>query len=84
MFTQNTKDGTRYALVCLKEGEALPQQVSWKMNAPKIKSTIKLLHTGENVKWFMENGSVVVILPKTLLKTKEVPAALAFAFTAAE
>jgi len=83
-FTQNPKDGTRYALVCLKEGEALPKLVSWKMNAPKTKSTMKLLQTGENVKWFMENSAVVVVVPKSLLKSKSVSAALAFAFTPAE
>jgi alpha-L-fucosidase len=83
-FTQNKEDGTRYALVCLKEGEVLPKMVSWKMNAPRTKSVIKLLQTGETVKWFMENGSVVVVLPKSFLKTKSAPAALAFAFTPGE
>lgn len=84
-FTQNNQTGTRYALVCLREGESLPATVSWKMNAPLPKSKMKLLHTGETVKWSMEGDSVVVTIPKSLAKKmSSVPPALAFSFTPAE
>jgi len=83
-FTQNNKSGTRYALVCLKEGEPLPANLSWKGNIPKRKSKMKFLQTGEEVKWFMENKGVVVILPKSFVKSNKVPPALAFAFTPAD
>jgi alpha-L-fucosidase len=82
-FTQSKDAATRYALVCLKQGEVLPATVSWKMNLPKRRSVIKLLQTGETVKWFRENDSVVVILPKDFVKTKQVLPALAFSFTPA-
>jgi alpha-L-fucosidase len=82
-FTQSKDAATRYALVCLKEGEALPATVSWKTNLPRSKSVIKFLQTGETVKWFRENDSVVVILPKGFVKAKRVLPALAFAFTPA-
>ncbi|MEJ7683227.1 MAG: hypothetical protein WKG06_36295 [Segetibacter sp.] len=34
-FTKNNKEGKRYALVCLKEGEEVPASVTWKTNLPK-------------------------------------------------
>ncbi len=83
-FTQNNKTGIRYALVCLNEGEPLPANLSWKGNIPKRKSKMKLLQTGEEVKWFMENKGVVVILPKSFVSSNKVPAALTFAFTPGE
>ncbi|MEO6730254.1 MAG: alpha-L-fucosidase [Ferruginibacter sp.] len=83
-FTQNNKDGLRYALVCTKEGEALPATVSWKMNIPKVGSEMKLLQTGQTVKWFKEKDAVVVIVPKSLIKSNPALPALAFSFTPAD
>ncbi|MEO6547760.1 MAG: alpha-L-fucosidase [Ferruginibacter sp.] len=79
-FTQNKHSGIRYALVCLKEGEALPATIGWKMNAPKKGTKMKLLQTGETVKWKIDGDTVKVILPTSVKKLKEVLPALAFSF----
>ena len=79
-FTQNNNTATRYALVCIKDGDAVPETVSWKMNLPKKGSVMKLLQTGETVKWTVIGDDVKVILPKSLLKKNEMLPALAFAF----
>jgi len=78
-FTQNNKEGVRYALVCLKDESAIPAYLSWKTNVPKKGSTMKLLQTGETVQWKMEGDIVKVILPKSLNKMKDI-SALAFSF----
>jgi len=82
-FTQSKQPGTLYALVCVKEGDALPATVEWKGNLPKKGTKIKLLQTGQTVKWVLEGDSVKVSLPAAMLKTKESYPALAFAFTPA-
>ena len=82
-FTQSKQPGTLYALVCVKEGDALPATVEWKGNLPKKGTKIKLLQTGQTVKWVLDGDSVKVSLPAALLKTKESYPALAFAFTPA-
>lgn len=79
-FTQNNNTGTRYALVCIKNSDTVPATVSWKMNIPKKGSVMKLLQTGETVKWTVTGDEVKVILPKSLLKKNEMLPALAFAF----
>ena len=83
-FTQNNSTATRYALVCLKEGQTLPVTVSWKMNAPKKGSVMKLLQTGETVNWMMTGDEVKIMVPKSLHKMNRVPPALTFEFTPAE
>ena len=42
-FTENKKEGNRYALVCLKEGEKAPATVEWNGNVPKKGSSMKWL-----------------------------------------
>ncbi len=79
-FTQNNKTGVQYALVCLKENEAIPATVSWKMNIPKKGSTLKLLQTGEKLKWSVSGDEVKVSLPKSVLKGGNHLPALAFSF----
>ena len=83
-FTQNNTTAKRYALVCLKEGQILPLTITWKMNTPKKGSAMKLLQTGETVKWTVTGDEVKVIVPKFLHKMNTVVPALAFAFTPAE
>jgi len=46
-FTRSKDSATVYALVRLKEGEALPTTVEWKGNLPKKGTKIKLLQTGQ-------------------------------------
>ena len=82
-FTQNNKEGKRYAMVCLKEGEALPAYIIWKLNVPQKGSKVKMLQTGETVKWLMEGDAVKVFLPAALLKTKHLPA-ISFSFLPAD
>ena len=83
-FTQNNTTATRYALVCLKEGEAVPSTISWKINVPKKGSKMKLLQTGETVKWSVENEVVKVTVPASVSRMKKALPALAFAFSPAE
>jgi alpha-L-fucosidase len=80
-FTENKKTGTTYALVCLKEGEALPASIGWKGNTPKKGTKMKLLQNGTVVKWTLENDKVKVSLPASMLKDKINYPALAFSFT---
>ena len=79
-FTRNETTGTRYALVCLDEGKELPGVISWKGNTPKKGAKMKLLQTGETVKWTSEGDSVKVSLPKSFVKTGNGTPALAFSF----
>ncbi|WP_132052579.1 alpha-L-fucosidase [Pseudocnuella soli] len=82
-FTQSKNGNTRYALVCLPEGKPAPQSVTWESHVPKRGSKIKLLQTGENLKWTMDGGEVKVQLPKSITAGGEALPALAFAFTPA-
>jgi alpha-L-fucosidase len=77
-FTQNKKEGVYYALACLPEGKETPSFVEWKGNTPKKGSKMKLLQTGETVKW-VQQGSVVKVLLPASLRIEKLPAiALAF------
>jgi len=66
-FTQNEKGDTRYALVCFKEGNPAPAEISWKGNLPEKGSKVKLLQTGESLKWSLEGKVVKVWLPAAVL-----------------
>jgi len=81
-FTQNKNAAIRYAIVCLEEGKQVPVTVSWQTNQPKSKSKIRLLQTGEYVKWTATENGVTIVLPKSIAG-KSYPA-LAFAFTPAQ
>ncbi len=83
-FTQNKKEPTMYALVCLQENQALPEFIEWKNNLPEKGSKIKLLETGEIVKWTNDGNTIKLFFPSSLLKTKNVYPALAFSFVAAD
>jgi alpha-L-fucosidase len=66
-FTQNKKGDTRYALVCFKEGNPAPAEISWKGNLPEKGSKIKLLQTGESLKWSLDGNVIKVWLPAAVL-----------------
>lgn len=83
-FTQNNKTGVQYALVCLKENEPIPATLSWKINIPKKGSTLKLLQTGEKIKWSVSGDEIKVSLPKSILKAGNHLPALAFSFQPAK
>lgn len=82
-FTQNKKKKVHYALICLPEGQAMPSSVVWKGNAPKKGSKMKLLQTGEMVKWKQQGNSTMVLLPASFSKTQKLPA-IVFSFTRGE
>lgn len=83
-FTENKKEGLRYALVCLRENDRMPAFVTWKTNLPKKGTTMRWLHTGAKVDWSMDGDDVKVKLPKGYGKINATPAALAFAFVPAD
>ena len=81
-FTQNKNGTIRYAIVCLQEGSAAPVTITWQTNMPKAKTKIKLLQTGEYVKWVATANGVSITLPKNI--AGKTTAALVFAFTPAQ
>ena len=83
-FTQNNKEGTRYALVCVADDEVLPATISWTNNLPKKGATMRLLQTGEKLSWSMDGEKVIVKLPKAMSNVKPVLPALAISFTPAD
>lgn len=61
-FTAN-KDGKHlYALYLLKEGDTLPNSISWKGNTPRSK--VKLLNTGKSLKTKKQGDQVTITLPQ--------------------
>jgi alpha-L-fucosidase len=83
-FTQNVKEGTRYALVCLPEGQPVSKEIVWQHSLPRKGSKMKLLQTGETVKWKMEGDKVKVSIPVSVTNAKQAYPALAFSFTPAD
>lgn len=79
-FTQNSINRTRFALVCLRENSLLPSHVEWGNNLPEKGTTMKLLQTGEAVKWVLNGERVKVFLPSSVIKSKVHYPALAFSF----
>lgn len=72
------KEDTTYAIHLLPEGEPTPKEISWKGNLPAKGSKMQLLESGEAVKWRIQNGSVIVEVPRQVLSQK-LPA-LAFSY----
>ncbi|HEV8282905.1 MAG TPA: alpha-L-fucosidase [Chitinophagaceae bacterium] len=83
-FTQSKTGSTKYALVCLQENQPLPELMAWKNNLPMKGSKIKLLETGETIKWTNDGSVIKLFLPSSLLKTTNAYPALAFSFIAAD
>lgn len=81
-FTRNKKDDLNYAIVCLPGDESLPATIAWNGNLPKRQSAMRLLETGEKVKWTVKGNKVTVKLPASLRKKEKLPA-LAFSFVPA-
>ena len=79
-FTQNKQTGQMYALVCLPENDALPQQVEWQNNLPAKGTKVKLLQTGATVRWERNGNGVKVVLPSAIVKGNLGYPALAFSF----
>lgn len=83
-FTRSKSADVKYALACLSDGKAVPSTISWQNNLPKKGTTMRLLQTGEAVKWTQAGDKVTVQLPASLRKAKEPLPALAFSFVAGE
>jgi alpha-L-fucosidase len=82
-FTQNKKEGIRYAIVCLPEQQQpAPGEIAWQQNFPKKGSKVKLLQTGETVKWKRQGDTVRLYLPASIVKSAY--PALAFSFVPAD
>jgi alpha-L-fucosidase len=79
-FTQNPRTGIHYALVCLPEDQALPGEIFWQYNLPGKGTKVKLLQTGENVKWKLEGDKVRISLPSSVVNKSEGYPALTFSF----
>ena len=74
-FTASKDGKTLYAVYALKDGEILPETISWKGNSPKGKVT--LLNTGKRIKATIRDGVVSIKLPKNL---RQEPLAFLFNF----
>jgi len=58
-----SKDGKHlYAIYLLKEGDSLPNTISWKGNLPK--GSVKLLNTGKKLKTKKQGNQVTITLPQ--------------------
>jgi len=82
-FTQNKEKGIDYAMLCLKDGEPLPQFIEWKNNQPVKGGKIILLETYHEVEWTSDGTITRVYLPSSLQKTGKNYSALVFAYSAA-
>jgi alpha-L-fucosidase len=83
-FTQNKKQGFYYALINLQENEPIPQSITWHNNSPKKGTKIKLLQTGESLKWTKHGNVTRVFLPLSFIKTNKKAPAIALSFIPAE
>ena len=68
---------TLYALYALPEGETLPAVIEWEGNVPERGTSVRLLSTGQRMKWIERDGKVAVTLPAKLAGSTE-PIALQF------
>ncbi|WP_051084352.1 alpha-L-fucosidase [Segetibacter koreensis] len=80
-FTKSKEANVKYALFCIEENSALPSTIKWKNNIPKKGTKMRLLQTGENVKWVQQADSVEIFLPKSFIKKNTYYPAIAFQFT---
>ncbi len=78
-FTQN-KDGSVNAIVKIPVGQNVPKVVEWKGNIPKKGAQMKLLATGQKVKWVEDDGKVKVTIPGSFLKNAGSYPAIAFTY----
>lgn len=76
-FTADKNGRTLYALYALPEGETLPAVIEWEGNVPERGTSVRLLSTGQRMKWIERDGKVAVTLPAKLAGSTE-PIALQF------
>lgn len=78
-FTQG-KDETLYAIATYTEEEPLNESVKWSVNIPSPKSKMTLLGYDKPLNWSLENGQVMVKLPKKVLEKFNGQPALVFKY----
>ncbi|MCE5225717.1 MAG: alpha-L-fucosidase [Porphyromonadaceae bacterium] len=76
-FTADKNGKTLYALYALPEGEKVSAKIEWEGNIPVKHSKMKLLTSGQSVKWTTNGNKVTVYLPKKIIGSAE---PLAFQF----
>mgnify|MGYP000757142117 CR=1 FL=1 len=76
-FTADKNGRTLYALYALPEGETLPAVIEWGGDVPERGTSVRLLSTGQRMKWIERDGKVAVTLPAKLAGSTE-PIALQF------
>lgn len=71
-FTANKNGKTLYALYALPEGEKIPASIEWQGNIPTKNSRIKLLVSGQKVKWTIkDNDRVILTVPDKYVGSNE-------------
>jgi alpha-L-fucosidase len=71
-----------YAIALLDENSPVPATIEWTINTPPKGSKVKLLSTGQPVKYKIEGDKVIITVPPAVQKEKGNPA-LAFEFIVA-
>ena len=72
-FTADKDGETLYAIYTVADGETVPETIEWTVNIPKGK--VKVLNNNKNAKCKVQDGKVIVTLPKGL---KNEPIAMQF------
>jgi len=65
-FTASKDGATTYALLALPEDSPLPATLTWEGHLPRKGSTMRLLSTGQRLRWTVKEGRVTVALPHGL------------------
>lgn len=81
VFFTAGKNGNIYAVSRINENSAVPTVVKWKGNLPQNGTNMILLSANQKVKWKIENGEVVVSIPKSFLSKHTKYPAISFEFT---
>ncbi|MCR4680191.1 MAG: alpha-L-fucosidase [Bacteroidales bacterium] len=63
-FTVSKDKTVRYAIVTVDADHPIGSTVTWRTNLPSKRTEIKLLSTGEKLKYKIQKGQVTVSLPK--------------------
>jgi alpha-L-fucosidase len=82
IFFTRGKNDELYAIWCLEEGAPIPAEITWRKNLPTKGTTMKLVSSGESVKWKIQEDAVIVTLPKKIQQSGKTPA-LVFEFVPA-
>ncbi|MBT1704081.1 alpha-L-fucosidase [Chryseosolibacter indicus] len=77
-FTQSKDGKNLYAMRLLDANTKVPAAIEWNGNPPAKGSTMKILQTGEVVKWSLQGDKVKVTIPSSL-RGKSLPA-IAFSY----